>query len=447
MTKKDKAKKAYASLRGMKDILPSEQRYWDFVYQRVYQFAEDYGFKRIETPVLEAASLFTRSVGTDTDIVSKEMYVFVDPGNDKVALRPENTASIVRAYIEHGMLALPQPVKLFYFGPMFRHDRPQAGRQRQFWQFGFEVLGDNNPIVDARLVAMSYKFYVELNMNVQIEINSIGCAECRPKYLRELTNYLKKVRKDLGEEDKKRLAKNPLRILDSKDKQTQDALSEVPHTVDHLCDDCKNHFVMVLEYLDELEVPYALNPTIVRGLDYYTRTTFEVTTVEDAENGDKSRQIALGGGGRYDKLYESLGGRETPVVGFAAGIERLIGQIKEKDLKVPALPQAEIFLAQLGTEARRKALVLFEELYRAGFKVTEAFSKSGIKPQLEMADRLGAKLCLIVGQKEIIDGTVMIRDMDGGIQEVVDYKKIVPELRKRLEKMAVVRVAIEDKTV
>ncbi len=429
MTKKDKAKKAYASLRGMKDILPSEQRYWDFVYQRVYQFAEDYGFKRIETPVLEAASLFTRSVGTDTDIVSKEMYVFVDPGNDKVALRPENTASIVRAYIEHGMLALPQPVKLFYFGPMFRHDRPQAGRQRQFWQFGFEVLGDNNPIVDARLVAMSYKFYVELNMNVQIEINSIGCAECRPKYLRELTNYLKKVRKDLGEEDKKRLAKNPLRILDSKDKQTQDALSEVPHTVDHLCDDCKNHFVMVLEYLDELEVSYNLNPRIVRGLDYYTKTAWEIM-----ETGRDGQQDALGGGGRYDDLAKELGGRPTPAVGFACGIERAITRFKSNDIKVLKSASPDLFVAQLGLEARKKSLRLYESLLAKGYKVAEAFSKDSLKDQLEIADKLAVKYTLMIGQKEMVDDTVLIRDMENGIQEVVDFKKLVDYIPKLLKK-------------
>jgi len=429
MTKKDKAKKAYASLRGMKDILPSEQRYWDFVYQRVYQFAEDYGFKRIETPVLEAASLFTRSVGTDTDIVSKEMYVFVDPGNDKVALRPENTASIVRAYIEHGMLALPQPVKLFYFGPMFRHDRPQAGRQRQFWQFGFEVLGDNNPIVDARLVAMSYKFYVELNMNVQIEINSIGCAECRPKYLRELTNYLKKVRKDLGEEDKKRLAKNPLRILDSKDKQPQDALSEVPHTVDHLCDDCKNHFVMVLEYLDELEVSYNLNPRIVRGLDYYTKTAWEIM-----ETGRDGQQDALGGGGRYDDLAKELGGRPTPAVGFACGIERAITRFKSNDIKVLKSASPDLFVAQLGLEARKKSLRLYESLLAKGYKVAEAFSKDSLKDQLEIADKLAVKYTLMIGQKEMVDDTVLIRDMENGIQEVVDFKKLVDYIPKLLKK-------------
>ncbi|KKT06070.1 MAG: Histidine-tRNA ligase [Parcubacteria group bacterium GW2011_GWA2_43_17] len=445
--KKEKKTRSFQLVKGMKDILPDDQKYWQYISQLAETLAVKYGFSRIDIPLVEDTQLFTRSVGQATDIVEKEMYSFIDKGGENISLRPEFTAGIARAYIEHGMINLPQPVKLYSIGPCFRYDKPQSGRYRQFHQLNFETIGDADPVTDAQIILIAYKINEMLNLPVIMQVNSVGCPQCRPDYELVLKDYFKKYRNKLSEVSQKRLLKNPLRILDSKEDLDQTIIEGAPQQVDHLCEECKNHFIKVLEYLDELEVPYALNPTIVRGLDYYTRTTFEVTTVEDAENGDKSRQIALGGGGRYDKLYESLGGRETPVVGFAAGIERLIGQIKEKDLKVPALPQAEIFLAQLGTEARRKALVLFEELYRAGFKVTEAFSKSGIKPQLEMADRLGAKLCLIVGQKEIIDGTVMIRDMDGGIQEVVDYKKIVPELRKRLEKMAVVRVAIEDKTV
>ena len=252
MPKKSTAKKdAYATLRGMKDILPSDQRYWDFITQRVYQLARDYGFQRIETPILEPASLFLRTIGNETDIVSKEMYVFQDPGNDKVSLRPEGTAGVARAYIEHGMLNQPQPVKLFYISPMFRHDRPQAGRQRQFWQFGFETIGDNSPVMDAQLINISYRFYAELNMSVQVEINSVGCTTCRPGYLKELTSYYKGVKKELCENCQLRLVKNPLRLLDCKEKRCQELAAEAPQIIDHLCAECKNHFVAVLEYLDE----------------------------------------------------------------------------------------------------------------------------------------------------------------------------------------------------
>jgi histidyl-tRNA synthetase len=223
MPKKLSGKKdSFMNLRGMKDILPSEQRYWDFIFNRVQRLARDYGFQRIETPVLESASLFTRSVGTETDIVSKEMYMFVDQGGDKVALRPEGTAGVARSYIEHGMLNQPQPVKLFYYSPMFRHDRPQAGRQRQFWQFGFEIIGEQNAVTDAQLITMSYKFYADLGLSVQVEINSVGCQQCRPGYLKALSAYLKNVKKDLCEDCQVRMLKNPLRVLDCKEKQCQE---------------------------------------------------------------------------------------------------------------------------------------------------------------------------------------------------------------------------------
>jgi len=442
LTKKEKKIKSFQLVKGMKDILPEDQKYWKHIYNLVEALAEKYGFSRIDIPMVEDTQLFTRSVGQATDIVEKEMYSFIDKGGENISLRPEFTAGTARAYIEHGMLNLPQPVKLYSMGQCFRYDKPQTGRYRQFHQFNFETIGDPDPVTDAQIILIAYKINELLNLPVVIQINSVGCPECRPDYEQVLKDYLKKHRGKLSEISQARLNKNPLRVLDSKEDSDQPIIQDAPQQIDHLCEECKNHFIKVLEYLDELEVPYALNPTIVRGLDYYTRTTFEVTLAEEAESENKNRQTALGGGGRYDKLYETIGGRPTPVVGFASGMERLIFQIKEKDLKVPTVPPVDIFLAQLGQEARRKALVLFEDLHRAGFKVAESFSKSGVKPQLEVADRLGAKICLIIGQKEIIDGTVMIRDMDGGIQEVVDYKKIIPEIKKRLEKMAVVNSEI-----
>ena len=435
--KKEKKTKSFQLVKGMRDTLPEDQKYWRHINNLVDQLAEKYGFSRIDTPMVEDTQLFTRSVGQTTDIVEKEMYSFVDKGGENISLRPEFTAGIARAYIEHGMVDQPQPVKLYSFGPCFRYDKPQSGRYRQFHQLNFETIGDSDPVTDAQIILIAYKINEMLNLPVIIQINSVGCPVCRPDFEQVLKDYLKKSKNKLSDISQQRLNKNPMRILDSKEDSDQEIIAGAPQQVDHLCEECKNHFIKVLEYLDELEVPYALNPTIVRGLDYYTKTTFEIMTVEETESEGKKRQTALGGGGRYDKLYETIGGRETPVVGFASGIERLILQIKEKDLKVPVSPVADIFLAQLGLEARRKALVLFEELHQAGFKVAEAFSKSGVKPQLEIADRLGTKLCLIIGQKEMIDGTVMIRDMDGGIQEVVDYKKVIPELRKRLAKMVV----------
>jgi len=422
--------KKYQLVKGMKDILPEEQPFWSWVKNTIEKVAEEYGYQKIDTPILENTNLFIRSVGEDTDIVSKEMYSFIDKGGENLTLRPEGTAGVARAYNEHGMVNLPQPVKLFYYGQMFRYDKPQAGRFRQFYQFGFESLGEAESILDAQQILIGYKIFQRCGINTSIQINSIGCEECRPIYQNLLTDYFKNIKNQLCEDCKKRLTKNPLKILDCKEKKCQELMTNLPQTVDNLCDNCHSHFVKVLEYLDELEVPYILNSRIVRGLNYYTRTTFEFWESEEEEG----RQNALGGGGRYDKLIELLGGRPTPAVGFAVGIERLITKMHDSDFTPPKSPIPDVFLAQLGNEARKKSLKLFEELKKAGFKVAESFAKNGIKPQLDFANRLGVKYSLILGQKEILDGTILIRDMDGGIQEIINYEKIIPELEKRLGK-------------
>ncbi|OGY90893.1 MAG: histidine--tRNA ligase [Candidatus Komeilibacteria bacterium RIFCSPLOWO2_01_FULL_52_15] len=426
-----KAKKqSYQLLRGMKDILPEEERYWRFLSERVVDFARRFGYSRIETPVLEQASLYLRSSGPSSDVVTKEMYVFTDPGNERVALRPEGTPGVVRAYIEHGLLNQPQPVKFFYMGPMFRHDRPQAGRFRQHTQFGFEVIGDQSPILDAQLIMMGYRFYKDINLAIQIDVNSIGCSVCRPRYVKKLTQFLTDNKKSLGLDDQERLKKNPLRVLDSKDPNLEPVLQQAPQSVDFLCDECKDHFVLVLEYLDELDVTYNLNPRIVRGLDYYSKTTWEI--IETARTGG---QDSLGGGGRYDELLHTLGARaKTPAVGFACGVERTITRLRANDIAVPTLPKAGLYIAQLGKEAKKKALRLFTLLDSEGYHVAENLSKDGLKTQLESADRLGVKYALIIGQQEIVDNTVLIRDMENGNQETVDWAKIVPEIGKRLEK-------------
>ena len=430
--------KNFQTVKGMKDILPDEQKYWKYIYGLVDNLAREYGFSRIDLPLVEDTSLYSRSVGTSSEIVEKEMYSFTDKGDSNISMRPEFTAGIVRSYIEHGMLDKPQPLKLYTTGPCFRYDRPQSGRYRQFHQINFEIIGEADPITDAQIIQIAFKINQLVGLDVVMQVNSIGCKDCRPDYEKVLKDYLKKHRSKLSEISKKRFIKNPLRVLDSKEKEDQEVIDNAPQQVDHLCDGCKNHFIQVLEYLDEIEVPYALNPRIVRGLDYYSRTTFEITPASDEEQG---RQSALGGGGRYDDLVELIGGRpDTPAVGFASGIERLILQIKSKDLKVPSDPEVDVFLAQLGIEARKKALVLFEELKDAGFNIREGFSKKGLKNQLELADKLNAKLSLILGQKEILDGTIMVRDMEGGIQEVIDYKKIIPELEKRLKKVETIVV-------
>lgn len=416
------------TLRGMKDILPGDQGYWWLVFDKARALAKAYGFEKVDTPILEEAALFLRSVGKDTDIVEKEMYAFEDTDGDKLALRPEGTASIMRAYLNHGMWNLPQPIKVWYFGPMFRHDRPQSGRYRQFHQFGFEILGEAGVVADAFIILAAYNFYQEMGVNVSLQLNSLGCTTCREKYKEELLSYYKGQKNKLCENCKRRMLKNPLRLLDCKEEGCQAIKESAPKMLDFLCDPCRSHFMGLLEYLDELNIPYFLNHNLVRGLDYYTRTVFEVFST----NEDDGAQIALGGGGRYDLLAETLGGRPTPACGFAHGVERAISRIKEAGRIVPETNQVDIFVAQLGEQARRKAFTLFEKMRHAGIKSAEGFCRGSLRAQLEIANKLGARYALIVGQKEVQDGSVIIRDMESGVQETIDFNKAAQEMQKKL---------------
>jgi len=441
------SKKTPQVLRGFKDILPAEQKYWNSIRKKTNEIARDYGFERVDFPLLEETALFIRSVGKETDIVEKEMFSFEDRGGEKVSLRPEATAQVARAYISHGMLNLPQPVKLFYIGPMFRYDRPQSGRYRQFNQCGFEAIGNIHPVLDAQVILMTFNFLKELGLNVNVQINSIGCPNCRKEYKVQLINYYKTQRSDLCPDCKIRLTKNPLRLLDCKEEKCRAISEDAPQIVDWLCEECKNHFVKVLEFLDELEIPYNLNSRLVRGLDYYTKTVFEIwpghgqggpispvsaEKPEGNEEEDKKAQNALAGGGRYDNLIELLGGRPTPAVGASIGIERTILKLKEANIEVPEQEKFDIFVAQLGESAKRESMKLYETLRKEGIKVAEGFSKDGLKNQLENASKLNVKYTLILGQKELSEGTILLRDMEGGVQETINYSKAVKDIKKRL---------------
>lgn len=416
-------------VRGMKDILPQDAPFWDRVRSVVAAEAGAARYEPIETPILEETPLFTRSIGRETDVVEKEMYSFTDEGEENLTLRPEGTAGVVRAYVEHGMVNLPQPVRLWYWGPFFRRDRPQAGRFRQFHQFGLEVIGDGHPVIDSQLIQLGYRIFQELGLPVSLQVNSLGDSLCRPAYEKLLQEYYRKRRNNLCEDCKRRLAKSPLRLLDCKVPDCQTLAVDAPQFVDHLDEACRQHFVQVLEQLDELEIPYTLNPKVVRGLDYYTRTTFEFW-IDEADG----KPLELGGGGRYDGLIERFSGRQTPAAGFACGVERIVLKLKELNLVKVEVRAPDVFLAQLGDAPRKKALKLFGTLREAGFTVVEAFSKNSVKAQMEIANRLAAKFTLIVGQKEIMDGTILLRDMENGIQEVVEFGNVVPELKKRLLK-------------
>ena len=426
------SKLKFQTLTGMHDILPEDQVYFKRVQKVVESVANAYTFEKIETPILEFAEIFQKAVGDDTDIVGKEMYTFRTKGGDMVALRPEGTAAIMRSYLEHGMHNLPQPVKLWYIGPFFRYERPQAGRFRQFHQFGFEALGDANASIDSQIVQMSFDTLKELGFkNITIEVNSIGDSECRPYFKKILTGYFKSRKASLCTDCQRRLKENPLRILDCKEEKCQRVKAGAPQIIDHLCENCHAHFKQVLEFLDELELPYTLNPYLVRGLDYYTKTVFEI--VETSEDG-KSLGTLIGGG-RYDNLSKMLGGRETPGCGSAAGIERIVSLMKSRDMKTgPKQEEPKIFLAQLGQMAKRKSMKLFEEFRASKIPVAESFSKDSLKAQLRTANKMNIRWVLIFGQKEALEDFITLRDMETGTQKEIKLDKVVEEMKNKIKK-------------
>jgi len=415
---------------GMHDILSEDQKYFQKIHSVCDEVANFYGFQKIETPILEEADLFSRGLGLATDVVQKQMFSFRTKGGDYLTLRPEQTAPIARAYIEHGMQNFPQPVKLWYFGPYFRYEHPQAGRFRQFWQFGFEALGGEDSVLDAQILQIFNNILKELKFkNLIFEVNSIGDSQCRPYYKKLLTSYFKSREAALCLDCRRRLRENPLRILDCKEEKCQPVKAQAPQILDHLCEGCHKHFREVLEFLDELDLPYHLNPYLVRGLDYYTKTVFEI--IEDSP---ESKNLgSLSGGGRYDTLVKILGGKEVPAVGGAGGIERIIQSMKSKTIRFPRERQVEVFLTQLGDLAKRKSLKLIEGFREANIPIGESLGRDSLKAQLKMADRVKAKYSLILGQKEALEGSIIIRDMVSGRQDTVKLDKAVREISKRLK--------------
>jgi len=425
-----KAKNKFQVPRGMRDILPEDQIYWERIKEVVKNLAKSYGFGFLETPILEGTELFIKGTGQYTDIVEKEMYTLRTKGGDKLTLRPEFTPAIIRAYLENGLSALPHPVKLYSIGPIFRYERSQKGRYRQSYQANFEVIGEKDPILDAQLIQLFFSISKDLGLkNLITQINSIGCTRCRPNYRRMLVGFYRSRKKNLCNNCQNRAQQNPLRLLDCKESKCIRIAQGAPQIIDHLCDECHNHFKSVLEYLDEAEIPYSLNHYLVRGLDYYTKTVFEIWPEDE-----QGQQIALAGGGRYDGLVKLLGGKDIPGVGFAMGLDRIVNLMQEREIKINPRTRPLVFLVQLGELGKKKSLKLFEELRQAGLGVTSSFSRNTMKSQLKRADKMGARFSLILGQKEALDETIIIRDMDSGSQATVPLEKVVKELKKRLKR-------------
>ena len=423
-----KVKMLFQGSKGMHDILPSEQPWWDKLRKVSQEVANFYNFSRIDTPILEPVEIFERGTGMTTDIVEKEMFTLRTKGGDRLALRPENTPGIVRAYLEHGLSHLPQPLKLYYFGPFFRYQQPQFGRYRQFNQIGFEILGgEDDPIYDAQIILISFRLIEELKIkNPVVQLNSLGCKNCRSIYRRKLQDYYRKLPAKICKDCRRRLLVNPLRLLDCKNENCEKAKAGAPTMLDYLCPACRNYFREVLEYLDELNLPYNLNSYLVRGLDYYNRTVFEIFS--------EGQSIALAGGGRYDYLGEMLGARKSSLsaIGCALGAEAIIEVMKAQGIPGLAKTKAKIFLIQIGKPAKKRSVSLIEKFYRVGIKVVEALGKESLKSQLKIADKKGVEMALILGQREVFEESIIIRDMKSGAQETVPLSKVVEEVKRRL---------------
>ncbi|MBU1082843.1 histidine--tRNA ligase [Patescibacteria group bacterium] len=417
--------------RGLKDVLPEEQKYWFHLENNFYDVAAMAGFDRIILPTFEFTELFKRSVGELTDIVSKEMYSFKDRSGHNVTLRPEGTAGVARAYIEHGMHTLPQPVKLYYFGPMFRYDRPQAGRYREFYQYGLEILGEDDPIADAILIQTAVRFYQKLGLtDFVVKINSLGSDKSKNKMVAVLAKFLNEHKSDLCSDCKLRMRKNPLRVMDCKIagcKALLDSASSI--LIDSLDEESKKRFTKVLEHLDEMKVEYELDPTLVRGLDYYTHTLFEVVL--------KGSDLAICGGGRYDNLIKQLGGPITPAIGFAGGVERTIEALKTQEAIVPDPVKAELFIVQLGERAKSKAADLFEKFDTANFRVASSMGRGNIQSQLSEANKLNCPLVIIIGDQEVHDKNVIVRDMKDRSQETVIDRDVIKIVSRKLEEKGI----------
>ena len=414
----------YRAPRGAKDILPDEQPWWEYVDRTAADLLALYGFRRIDTPIFEEADLFVRSVGEATDVAEKETYTFEDRGGDLLSLRPEGTAGVARAYVEHGMHVLPQPVRLYSTRvPMFRYDRPQAGRQRQFHQLNVEVMGSPDPEADVEIIEIAWRFFANLGLrDLTLFVNSMGDAASRPRYIEALRAYYGPLLPQMGADARRRFDVNPLRLLDGKDDVSIRLASEAPRSTDFLEQAAADHWSAVLGGLEAVGIPYTIDHTLVRGLDYYTHTVFEIAPPEEGQ------QSTLGGGGRYDGLIEQIGGRPTPGVGFASGIERIIINLKRQGVETPGVARVNALVAFLGDDGRRAALALTSALRGASVSAVMAPSGRSLKAQLRYAGSIGAEHALILGDDEVRDGTVTVKRLSDGEQHTVPTAEAIARL-------------------
>ena len=416
------------ALRGTQDILPKQVYKWNYIENMIRHLCALYGYGEIRTPMFEDTRLFLRGIGDTTDVVTKEMYTFSDRGGRSITLRPENTASVVRSLLEHKMYGDQQVQKVFYIGSMFRYDRPQAGRYREFHQFGVEILGAKSPIADAECIALAYDLFKRLGLNeLKLYINSIGHSECRNTYRRKLIEFFEPKTEHLCDDCKERLHKNPLRILDCKEDCCKHASIGAPEITDYLCDDCHNKFEDVKKYLTSMGISYEVNPRLVRGLDYYTNTAFEIQYTP------LGSQSAICGGGRYDGLVEEIGGPTTPGIGFAVGMERLLLALESQHLIPEPKETKHIYIAAIGKEAMNLGIRLQKELRDKEIRAEIDLQEKSLKGQMKYAGKTNASMTIIIGESELADGIVQIKDMNTGIQQKINIAQASSYIEEHLD--------------
>lgn len=428
------------AIKGTKDVLPSESHKIQYLEKNAIETAKNYGFHEMRTPVFEYTELFDRSVGETTDVVQKEMYTFLDKGDRSITLRPEGTAGAVRAFLEHGLFNEALPVKICYLTSCYRYEKPQAGRLREFHQFGIECFGSPSPLADAEIITLANSYFNSIGIDeLTLEINSIGCPECRKKYTAALKEYFEDKKDELCETCLSRLERNPMRILDCKSPVCSKIAENAPKVLDYICDDCREHFEMLKKYLDTLSIEYTVNPSIVRGLDYYTRTVFEF--VSENEN---TKGLVLGGGGRYDGLVEELGGTALPACGLAIGLERLQMAMDESGVPFPAAPKCDLFIATAGEEAVLTALKLSEDLRSEGFCVLTDTVGRSLKAQMKLANKLGANYSVVLGENELNEGKASLKNMSTKETTDISLEDFTDEFSHTLIKNAVDCIADAD---
>ncbi len=411
------------AIKGMNDVLPGEVETWQFLEKSAREVFGFHGFSEIRTPIAEKTELFCRSIGETTDIVEKEMYTFSDKSENSLTLRPEGTAPVMRAFIQNRLHTLDPVSKLYYMGPMFRYERPQKGRYRQFHQIGVEVIGVEDARIDAQVLAMLHQYFNHIGITaVSLQINSLGCPECRPGYRQQLIAYLESRLDVLCADCQRRYQTNPLRVLDCKAKGCQEATVDAPSVIEHLCSPCNDHFAQVKEYLQALQIPFTVNSRMVRGLDYYVRTTFELVTDQ------LGSQNAVAAGGRYDGLVESLGGPALPGIGFAIGLERLVLMKGEQRITPP---EPQLFIATIGAEAVERAFVLMSQLQLAGVRVEMDYLGKSLKAQMRRANKLKAAFTLVLGEEELESGEAQLKNMSDSSQSLVSLGSLVESFAEK----------------